>query len=196
MKLQFDPNQIYQHDAIAAVADLFEGQPRGMPEYTVIDMGTSNDDGLYTGKSCTENGVGNNLLLATEKLKENTITNTAEELNELHKLLVDGIKYEKIGGNGSEAEREMLLFKNEELVNYLDALAVSKSPYEYVVYESEVEKNFAKRLDEREDIRLFVKLPSWFEIDTPIGKYNPDWAIVNYYQMLYLDSPTSSSDRI
>ena len=93
---------------------------------------------------------------------------------------MDGIKYEKIGGAGSEAEWEMLLFKSEELVNYLNALAVNHSVYEYVVYESEVEKEFAKRLDEREDIRLFVKLPGWFEIDTPVGKYNPDWAIIKY----------------
>ena len=98
--------------------------------------------------------------------------------HELHRLLVDGIKYEKIDGVGSETEWEMLLFKNEELVNYLNALAVNHSLYEYVVYESEVEKEFAKKLDQREDIRLFVKLPGWFEIDTPVGKYNPDWAII------------------
>jgi len=65
----------------------------------------------------------------------------------------------------------MLLFKNEELINYLAALQVDKSVYEYVVYESEVERKFAQRLDERQDIKLFVKLPGWFEIDTPVGKY-------------------------
>ncbi len=43
--------------------------------------------------------------------------------HELHRLLVDGIKYEKIGGGGPDAEWEMLLFKNEELINYLNALA-------------------------------------------------------------------------
>ena len=32
----------------------------------------------------------------------------------------------------------------------------------------------------RDDIKLFVKLPSWFKIDTPIGTYNPDWAIVKH----------------
>ena len=53
-----------------------------------------------------------------------------------------------------------------------------KSVYEYVVYDSEVEREFARRLDQREDIKLFVKLPGWFEIDTPVGKYNPDWAIL------------------
>jgi type III restriction enzyme len=114
--------------------------------------------------------------------------------HELHRLLVDGIKYEKIDGTGPEAEWEMLLFKSEELVNYLNALAVNHSVYEYVVYESEVEKEFAKRLDEREDIRLFVKLPGWFEIDTPVGKYNPDWAIIKYNdETLYLVRETKST---
>jgi len=98
--------------------------------------------------------------------------------NELHRLLVDGIKYERIPGQGSVAEWEMLLFKDEELINYLKALQVEKSVYEYVVYDSEIEREFAKRLNERDDIKLFVKLPNWFLVDTPIGKYNPDWAIL------------------
>ena len=55
--------------------------------------------------------------------------------NELHRLLVDGIKYERIPGEGSVAEWGMLLFKNEELINYLKALQVEKSVYEYVVYD-------------------------------------------------------------
>jgi type III restriction enzyme len=114
--------------------------------------------------------------------------------HELHRLLVDGIKYDKIGGAGPEAEWEMLLFKSEELISYLTALQVNHSVYEYVVYESEVEKEFAKRLDEREDIRLFVKLPGWFEIDTPVGKYNPDWAIIKYNdETLYLVRETKST---
>ncbi|HBY93178.1 MAG TPA: type III restriction endonuclease subunit R [Chloroflexi bacterium] len=113
---------------------------------------------------------------------------------ELHRLLVDGIKYERIDGTGSEAEWEMLLFKNEELINYLTALQVNKSVYEYVLYESEVEREFARRLDEREDIKLFVKLPGWFEIDTPVGKYNPDWAILKHDgQALYLVRETKGT---
>ena len=114
--------------------------------------------------------------------------------HELHRLLVDGIKYEQIGGTGPEAEWEQLLFKNEELINYLTALQVNHSVYEHVVYESEVEREFAKQLDQREDIKLFVKLPGWFEIDTPVGKYNPDWAVVKYDgQALYLVRETKST---
>ena len=86
---------------------------------------------------------------------------------ELHRLLVDGIKYDRILGYDSDAEWEMVLFKNEELVNVLTALQVNKSIYDYVVYEFEVERDFALRLDQREDIRLFVKLPDWFKVETP-----------------------------
>jgi type III restriction enzyme len=96
----------------------------------------------------------------------------------LHRLIVDGIKYERLPTDRPDAAWEMVLFKNEELINYLSARKVQKSVYEYVVYDSEVERAFAQRLDERDDIRLFVKLPSWFEIDTPVGQYTPDWAIV------------------
>jgi type III restriction enzyme len=52
----------------------------------------------------------------------------------------------------------MVLFKNEELVNVLTALQVKKSIYDYVVYESEVEREFAQKLDQRDDIQLFVKI--------------------------------------
>lgn len=113
---------------------------------------------------------------------------------ELHRLLVDGIKYERIPGTGPDAEWEQVLFKNEELINYLTALQVNKSVYEYVVYESEVEREFARRLDRREDIKLFVKLPGWFEIDTPVGKYIPDWAILKQNgQAFYLVRETKGT---
>jgi type III restriction enzyme len=114
--------------------------------------------------------------------------------HELHRLLVDGIKYERLPSTEPQAAWEMMLFKNEELINYLTALQVHKSVYEYVVYDSEVERTFARRLDQREDIKLFVKLPGWFEIDTPVGKYNPDWAILKQDdQTLYLVRETKST---
>jgi type III restriction enzyme len=114
--------------------------------------------------------------------------------NELHRLLVDGIKYERIVGSGPDSEWEMMLFQNEKFINYLTALKVNHSLYEYVVYESEVERDFARKLDEREDIKLFVKLPDWFKVETPVGTYNPDWAIVKHEdQTIYLIKETKST---
>ena len=98
--------------------------------------------------------------------------------HELHRLLVDGIKHERIDGYDGDAEWQMTLFASEELVDYLSALAVNKSIYDYVTYDSQVERRFAEQLDARGDIKLFVKLPSWFKVETPVGTYNPDWAIV------------------
>lgn len=114
--------------------------------------------------------------------------------HELHRLLVDGIKYERLDGDGPETEWEMRLFENEELVSYLDAIAVEHSVYDYVVYDSQIEREFAKRLDQREDIKIFVKLPRWFQIDTPVGPYNPDWAILKHDgQALYLVRETKGT---
>src|SRR4030042_1926883 len=70
MKLQFDPNQQFQIDAVAAIPGLFDGQPRGAPEYSVISMGGF--EGLFTGQEQTELGAGNRLLLADERLRTNT----------------------------------------------------------------------------------------------------------------------------
>ena len=111
----------------------------------------------------------------------------------LQGLLVQGIQYDRLR-DGPESAWEMSRFENEELVDHLSALRVKRSIYEYVPCDSRVERNFAKRLDERGDIKLFVKLPSWFKIDTPVGEYNPDWAIVKQEdEALYLVRETKGS---
>ncbi|MCH8031878.1 MAG: hypothetical protein IIB09_08715 [Bacteroidetes bacterium] len=55
---------------------------------------------------------------------------------------------------------------------------VDNSIYDTIEFDSQVEMKFAHDLDKRKDIRQFVMLPDWFKVPTPIGKYNPDWAIV------------------
>jgi len=69
MKIQFDPDQTFQIEAVAAVTDLFEGQPQGPPEYSVVQLDALGS--LYPGQTRTELGVGNRLLLAEDKLREN-----------------------------------------------------------------------------------------------------------------------------
>ena len=85
--------------------------------------------------------------------------------SELHRLIVDGKNYERISSGDPDFEWQMELFQQEEIINYLTAIQVQRSVYEYVVYDSEVEREFAKRLDQREDIKLFFKLPGGFEVD-------------------------------
>lgn len=112
---------------------------------------------------------------------------------ELHKLMIDGIKYEKL--TTGNIEWSMQLFRDEELKDYFEqSLNVEKSVYNAVIYDSEVERRFAEELDKREDIKLFVKLPGFFKIETPIGTYNPDWAIVKHNdETIYLVRETKST---
>ncbi|MED4302084.1 DEAD/DEAH box helicase family protein [Geobacillus stearothermophilus] len=96
---------------------------------------------------------------------------------EMKQLLKDGVKYYKIG---DDAYYAVELFQNEELLAYLNdnAIPSEKSLFDHVVYDSDVEERFAKRFEDDEKVKVYVKLPSWFKIDTPIGSYNPDWALV------------------
>lgn len=94
---------------------------------------------------------------------------------ELHKIMIDGVQYNKIAGE----EWAMREFQDREILSYLhNRLDVKKSVHDAIVYDSEIERRFAENLDKREDIKLFVKLPRWFQVETPVGFYNPDWAIV------------------
>jgi type III restriction enzyme len=110
---------------------------------------------------------------------------------ELHKLMIDGIKYEKI----ADQEWSMRLFEDEEVISYLNnRLEVQKSVYDAIVYDSEIERKFAEDLENRIDIKLFVKLPRWFKVETPIGEYNPDWAILKHDDtVLYLVRETKGT---
>ena len=57
------------------------------------------------------------------------------------------------------------------------AIPSSRSIYDHVICDSDKEELFAGEADGEGKVRLFVKLPAWYEIDTPIGKYRPDWAL-------------------
>ncbi|KYN78943.1 type III restriction endonuclease subunit R [Clostridium sporogenes] len=92
-------------------------------------------------------------------------------------MIVDGIKYEKIG---EEAYYAQELFETEELSGYLskNMLESDKSVYEYVIYDSDKEAEFANKFEKNESVKLYIKLPDWFKIETPLGTYNPDWAVL------------------
>lgn len=58
-----------------------------------------------------------------------------------------------------------------------NAMKAEKHLYDHIVYDSTNERDFAKELDASKDVAVYVKLPDGFYISTPVGHYNPDWAI-------------------
>lgn len=91
--------------------------------------------------------------------------------------LVDGIKYQRLGDEHYYAQE---LFENEELTGYLrNMMEAKKSAHEHVVYDSEgVERSFAEGLEHNSSVKVYAKLPGWFIVPTPLGGYNPDWAVL------------------
>jgi len=92
-------------------------------------------------------------------------------------FIVDGIRYQKIGDRHYYAQE---LFKENELYGYLSKNMVEskKSVFDHVVYDSDVEADFAKSFELNDEVKVYAKLPAWFRIDTPLGSYNPDWAVL------------------
>ena len=97
--------------------------------------------------------------------------------HQMRLFIVDGIKYEKIGDEHFYAQE---LFEENELYGYLNKnmLESQKSVYDHVVYDSDVELEFAREFERSDDVKVYAKLPDWFKIDTPLGSYNPDWAVL------------------
>ena len=62
----------------------------------------------------------------------------------------------------------------------VNAMKANKHLYDHIVYDSTNERDFATDLDTNTDVAVYVKLPDGFYISTPVGKYNPDWAIAFY----------------
>lgn len=115
----------------------------------------------------------------------------------LHDLMLEGIQYEQIADQHWEMSR-IEQEAEEGIVRYLSNLYQvqnrDKALFDAIEYDSEVERQFAQDLDTNDNVRMFVKLPGWFKIDTPIGPYNPDWAFVtDRDEKLYFVRETKST---
>lgn len=98
--------------------------------------------------------------------------------NRRHELAVDGVSYLKLDGEEYFVQE---IFDSAELIANLDknAVPVRHSVYDHIIYDSDtVELPFALALDNDPDVRMFFKIPRKFKIETPIGTYNPDWAVL------------------
>lgn len=98
-------------------------------------------------------------LIINEKLKE---------------FLMNGIKYIELKEFWKmELFEDMDAYEEYVVPDYND-----KTIYDGTIWDSEGERDFAKQLEESDRVKLFVKLPQWFIVETPVGEYNPDWAVV------------------
>ena len=124
------------------------------------------------------------------------IEQAAEIINRCKRMaLVDGIRYQRLGDDAVWAQE---LFETEELTGYLTNMLrdTKRSIYEHVVYDSTTERDFADALEKDEDVVLYAKLPGWFKVPTPLGSYNPDWAVLinrDCTKRLYFVVETKSS---
>ncbi|MFW2451350.1 DEAD/DEAH box helicase family protein [Staphylococcus cohnii] len=90
--------------------------------------------------------------------------------------IISHIVYNKL----DEVWDEDAIFANSDIQGIIgqNVFEAKKHLYDKVRVDSEVEKRFASELDVQKNVEMYVKLPGGFYINTPVGKYNPDWAIV------------------
>ncbi len=89
-------------------------------------------------------------------------------------VIIEHITYNKL-----EDTYETDVFTDASLKGRLgvNALKTDKHLFDYLIYDSNTERDFASELDKSDEVAVYIKLPSGFYINTPVGKYNPDWAI-------------------
>lgn len=131
-----------------------------------------------TRKTIVEILVKSNTLNLFKKNPQRFMEQSSQIIrSKMQLMIVDGIKYTKIGEESFYAQE---LFEDQELTGYLskNMIESKKSVYEYVVYDSSVEESFANSFENNQSVKLYAKLPGWFKVATPIGSYNPDWAVL------------------
>ena len=125
-------------------------------------------------------GIQETKLLLFKNNPEEFIRNVTKIIkDEKATMIVDHISY-----NITEQKYEADIFtatKNRQSVQ--KAFAARKHILDYVFFDSVIEKDFAKDLDEHDEVCVYAKLPRTFKIPTPVGDYAPDWAIAFYDNM-------------
>ena len=87
--------------------------------------------------------------------------------------LIEGIQYQKLNEWYEMSQLDTEIESWEEFME-----PAQKALYDQVVFDSGVEQQFVQDLELMNEVKLYIKLPGWFTVPTPIGEYNPDWAIV------------------
>lgn len=182
------------------ISELEVKKPQLVVERAAVNIDKKRVDARMLGDDREEVSQGPAAINCVEVIKEdtkltaNTVVSILQEADNTKSLFNNPpkftyeaskiIKEELVKDYIHEIAYEMLPEEHdpdnfEKIETYKDKVQeVGSSIYKYIVCDSEVEKNFAINLDHDERIKLFLKLPRWFVVDTPAGDYNPDWAIV------------------
>ena len=111
--------------------------------------------------------------------------------------VIEHIAYHKL-----EQRYEANIFSEQELRGRIgiDAIQSEKSLYDLVVVDSQgTEKRFAEQLEQQDAVEVYTKLLRGFYINTPVGKYNPDWAVVfrdGEVKHIYFVAETKGAEEI
>ena len=132
------------------------------------------------------------------KNPEEFIIRASNIINEQNAIaVIEHITYHKMN-----QEYDVSIFSEQELRGRIgiDAIQSEKSLYDLVIVDSQgVEKHFAEQLEQQDAVEVYTKLPRGFYINTPVGKYNPDWAIVfreGEVKHIYFVAETKGSEDI
>lgn len=148
-------------------------------------------------------------ILDRSSLLADILTNPQQVIDDLTRIIkivmqalnVDGIKYQKTGDVW-----DMRRFENDELSGYLFdeagkqglvAIQSSKTTHDYVAVDSDIERKYLEALEDNRQVSFYCKLPGWFKIDTPLGGYTPDWAVVfNGDERVYFVAETKAENTL
>ncbi len=116
-------------------------------------------------------------------------------------LLVQGVQYVKLADQVYEMHR----FEGDDLKRLFESNVVTvheqgKTLFSHIIIDSHSgpETGFAKACENNEDVLFYIKLPRWFVIETPVGPYNPDWALIyrNDINLYFVAETKSTGDKV
>lgn len=108
--------------------------------------------------------------------------------------IIDGLRYNKLDKKFDDQDIWTINSMGAKLDN--NAISSRKCIFDYVLYDSINEKNFANEFEKSAEVSVYAKLPNKFYIDTPLGKYNPDWALCfndKQYKYIYFIAETKGN---
>lgn len=146
----------------------------------------SRDHGLSNGIDLGRINWGNYDLVVIDESHNfrNGVGTHSNSVDNRYKRLMDnvikaGVKTKVLMLSATPVNNRFYDLRNQ-LALGVNAMKAKKHLYDHIVYDSTNERDFATDLDTNSDVAVYVKLPDGFYISTPVGHYNPDWAIAFY----------------